>query len=66
MIEARMRAEDANREKSNFLVSVSHELRTPLNSIIDFADVLREKSFGPLITGRRNTLTIFLLAESTF
>lgn len=48
MIEARMRAEDANRAKSSFLASMSHELRTPLNSIIGFADVLREKTFGPL------------------
>ncbi|KKG05814.1 hypothetical protein DU40_10960 [Methanosarcina mazei] len=48
MIEARIRAEDANRAKSNFLASMSHELRTPLNSIIGFADVLKEKTFGPL------------------
>ena len=48
MIESRIRAEDANRAKSNFLASMSHELRTPLNSIIGFSDVLKEKSFGPL------------------
>lgn len=48
MIEARTRAEDANRAKSNFLASMSHELRTPLNSIIGFSDVLKEKNFGPL------------------
>jgi PAS domain S-box-containing protein len=48
MIEARLRAEDANRAKSNFLASMSHELRTPLNSVIGFADVLKEKTFGPL------------------
>lgn len=27
---------------------MSHELRTPLNSVIGFADLLREESFGPL------------------
>jgi Amt family ammonium transporter len=30
------------------LASISHELRTPLNSILGFAQLLQEQTFGPL------------------
>ena len=38
--EAKVRAEDANRAKSNFLTSMSHELRTPLTAVLGLAELL--------------------------
>jgi signal transduction histidine kinase len=46
--EANLRLRKADRLKSEFLANMSHELRTPLNSILGFAELLKEKAFGPL------------------
>ena len=38
--DARQRAEEANRAKSDFLAKMSHELRTPLNAIAGHAELI--------------------------
>ncbi len=40
--QARDRAMDATRTKSQFLANMSHELRTPLNAVIGISEMLRE------------------------
>ena len=40
--EARDRAEESSRAKSNFLSNMSHEIRTPLNAIVGMAHIARQ------------------------
>lgn len=49
-------AEEANRAKSRLVSSVSHDLRSPLNSIIGYASLLRDETFGPLVEDQKPPL----------
>lgn len=55
--QARADAEQANREKDEFIGIVSHELRTPLNSILGWAHLLRTEALDQE-TVRRGLETI--------
>jgi signal transduction histidine kinase len=54
--EARARADDANRAKSQFLANMSHELRTPLNAIAGHIQLLEMELHGPVTAEQRTAL----------
>lgn len=46
LVEAKGKAEIAQKVKSIFLANMSHEIRTPLNAIIGFSDILCESNIA--------------------
>lgn len=56
LIQAKEKAEEMNRLKSNFLANMSHELRTPLVGILGYAEIIRQEKASPEIKAMAETI----------
>lgn len=66
LAQARDKAEQANRTKSDFLAMMSHELRTPLHGVIGMLQLLEEEDLDArqedyLVTARRSTEDLLVI-----
>jgi signal transduction histidine kinase len=52
----KLRADDANRAKSDFLANMSHEIRTPMNAILGFSELLDRKLDSPKLKSYTNSI----------
>ena len=71
LVQAKVKAEEANTLKSSFLANISHEIRTPLNAIVGFSSLLvsaergisEEKQEYMNIIENNNTLLLQLISD---
>ncbi len=63
-IDAKEKAQEADRAKTEFLSRMSHELRTPMNAILGFGQLLARDSKNPLTQQQNKNIREILKAGS--
>ena len=58
LIHSKLKLEEANKLKTEFLASISHELKTPLNSIMGFCRLISEERQGSLNPRQKKSIDI--------